>query len=244
MSGIGSINLKVAVVDSDRYALNAIRAYCAWDRRTRVVQRRDSLDAFLASCANRSAHDLPDVLVLDANHLGGPAQLEAAISELCRTIDGLLVICLAQFADLDLIHAAAEAGARAYLLKEDVRIHIAWAICQAYALRDDDFLISGGVVVAGERLSHRRLRRAVHLAPQRKYPGMSNRIREAIELFAIEGMSHSLVADEMGISVNTVRGYIKDAYETLEAYTDDADDYPADMSQQEIAFMRITALDI
>ena len=81
MSGVGSINLKVAVVDSDRYALNAIRAYCAWDRRTRVVQRQESLDALKASWAGMSPRELPDVLILDANHLGGAALLETAIIE-------------------------------------------------------------------------------------------------------------------------------------------------------------------
>ena len=61
---------------------------------------------------------------------------------------------------------------------------------------------------------------------------------------AIEGMSHRLVANEMGIAVTTVRGYIKSAYSILESYRDDAKDYPDDMSAQEVAFMRITALDI
>ena len=89
------------------------------------------------------------------------------------------------------------------------------------------------MIAAGKRLSHRRLRRAVHLAAQRKYPGMSPRIREAIELFAIEGMSHGLIADEMGIEVSTVRGHIKDAYQILDSYTDDQQDYISDMSRQE-----------
>ena len=50
-----------------------------------------------------------------------------------------------------------------------------------------------------------------------------------------------LVADEMGISTATVRGYIKLAYRILETY--DECQYPADMSQQELAFMRLTALE-
>jgi hypothetical protein len=42
----------------------------------------------------------------------------------------------------------------------------------------------------------------------------------------------------MGISLHTVRSYIKEGYRILEAY--DETEYPVDMSPQERAFMRIT----
>jgi hypothetical protein len=53
-------------------------------------------------------------------------------------------------------------------------------------------------------------------------------------------MSAELAADEMGISPHTVRSYIKEGYRILEAYDDTI--YPPDMSPQERAFMRFTAL--
>ena len=67
------------------------------------------------------------------------------------------------------------------------------------------------------------------------YPGLTPRLREAIILYAIEGMRPRLIAHEMGISEITVRDYIKKAYRVLESAADDCD-YPADMSQQEVAF--------
>jgi hypothetical protein len=42
----------------------------------------------------------------------------------------------------------------------------------------------------------------------------------------------------MGISLHTIRSYIKEGYRILEAYDDM--EYPVDMSPQERAFMRLT----
>ena len=244
MARIGATNLKVVVVNSDFYARHAINAYLAWDRRTRVIGKYAHLEEFWNVHAGMADVELPDVIVLDADQLGGAVFKQAQIERLRESMPGLCVICLAPFVDLDLIHAAAEAGAAAYLLEHDVRIHIAWAICQAWAMSASDMLISAGLQAAVRKLSHPRLRRAMCLAGPRRYIGMTPRVRQAIELFAIEGMPQRLVADEMGITESTVRDYIKKAYGILESYHDDAGDYPPDMNPQEIAFMRITALDI
>ena len=72
------------------------------------------------------------------------------------------------------------------------------------------------------------------------YPEMTDRIRQAIRLCVIEGMPAHLAADEMGISLHTIRGYIKEGYRILEA--NDHYEYPTDMTPQERAFMRFTAL--
>jgi DNA-binding NarL/FixJ family response regulator len=244
MSGIDSINLNVVVVDRDFYARHAINAYLAWDRRTRVICKTARLEDFRAEVDNGRLKQEPDAVVLDANQLGGSRNITAAIKRLHEQFANLTVICLAPFSDLDDLYAALDAGAKAYLLKPDVRIHIAWAICHAYMLDQDGFLISAGVSGEARKLSHRRLQGSSLLASPRQYQGLTPRIRQAIELNAIEGMSHRLVAHEMGIKVSAVRDYIKQAYATLESYHDDAGDYPDDMSAQEVAFMRITALDI
>lgn len=245
MAGMGSINLKVVVVDSDFYARHAINAYLAWDRRTRVIFKTARLNDFWAAFQCGELKDRPDAIIIDAHQLGGADHLAAAIERLRERFADLMVICLAPFPDLDDLYAATEAGATAYLLKPDTRIHIAWAICHAYCLDDDGLLISAGVIHEANKLSHRRLRYKKQLASPRTYPGMGNRVFQALVLYAIEGMSHRLVADEMGIAENTVHDYIKEAYANLNAYHGDHSDYgDTDMSAQEIAFMRITALDI
>lgn len=243
MSGIGSISLNVVIVDSDFYARNAINAYLSWDRRTRVIFKTALVDDFWAALDAGQPKVQPDVVILDAHQLAGAQRLAAAISRLRDKYRDLMVICLAPYPDLDDLYAAAEAGAKAYLLKPDTRIHIAWALCHAYCLGADELLISSGVSREARKLSHRRLSRARQLAQARKYAGLTPRMRQAIELFAIEGMSHKLVANEMNVTVGTVNDYVKKAYSILESHHV-AGEYEDDMSAQEVAFMRITALDI
>lgn len=238
MSGVGSINLKVVVVDTDFYSLQSINSYLAWDRRTRVILMTDSFPEMWAFLYQLPKAELPDVVVMDANHMNGDAGLRNTIRKLRDLIPSVMVICLAQFPDSDLILASAEAGARAFMLKQDVRLHIAWAIC--YAL-DYDFVITHGVSRASESVFHKRVFHATILPDQRQYPEMTDRIRQAIKLCVIEGMPAHLAADEMGISLHTIRGYIKEGYRILESH--DRTEYPTDMTPQERAFMRFTALE-
>jgi len=238
MSGVGSINLKVVVMDTDFYSLQAINSYLAWDRRTRVTFMTDSFSEMWAFLHYLPKAELPDVIVLDANHMDGDKGLLQTIKNLRDFIPDVMVICLAQFANIDLVTAAAEAGARAFLLKQDVRLHIAWAIC--YAL-DYDFVVTQGVASVSETVFNNRVFHATILPDQRHYPEMTERIRQAIKLCVIEGMPAHLAADEMGISLHTIRGYIKEGYRILESH--DHTEYPTDMTPQERAFMRFTALE-
>jgi DNA-binding NarL/FixJ family response regulator len=230
-----NINLKVLVMDSDYYALQAINSYLAWDRRTRVIALNESIDEMWRFIDRAPAAEHPDIVVLDANHLGGAAGLRATVDRLRRRVSGALVIFLAQTPEAALIEAAADIGARGFLLKGEVRLQIAWAI--VYAL-DHDFIITPGVAKAAESAFHPRLQQASTLPKRREYPELTDRIRQAIELCVVKGMPAHLAADEMGISLHTIRSYIKEGYRILEAYDDT--EYPVEMSPQERAFMRLT----
>src|SRR5690606_4888419 len=125
---------------------------------------------------------------------------------------------------------------RAFLLKGEVGMQIAWAVVYAKA---HDFLITPSIAKIAHSSHDKRLYEAVILPDQREYPEMTDRIRQAIRLCVIEGMPAHLAADEMGISLHTIRGYIKEGYRIMEAY--DEQEYPVDMTPQEKAFMRFTA---
>lgn len=237
MSGVGSINLKVLVLDTDFYALQAINSYLAWDRRTRVVCLADSVRQMWEYIDRTALAELPNVVILDADHIGGPAVLEETINHLRERIADLKVICLAQFVDMALVQAAANAQARAFFLKDEVRLKIAWAV--VYTL-DHDFVITASIARASNGVFNTRIFHAAVLPEQREYPELTDRIRQAIKLCVVEGMPAHLAADEMGISLHTIRGYIKEGYRILESYDDS--EYPTDMTPQERAFMRFTAL--
>jgi DNA-binding NarL/FixJ family response regulator len=239
MAGIGNVNLKVLVYDGDFYALQALNSYLAWDRRTRVVRLAETVGQMWAYVDGVSEAELPDVIVMDAEHLGGAAALGDLITRLRDKLKGGRVFCLAQTIHCDLVRAAAEAGASGFMLKDEVRLKIAWAV--VYGL-DHDFLVTQAVARECHDLFHGRVFRAAILPDQREYPELTDRIRQAIKLCVVEGMPAHLAADEMGISLHTIRGYIKEGYRILESYDDT--EYPVDMTPQERAFMRFTALDL
>lgn len=238
MPSINEVNLKVLVMDTDFYALHAINGFLAWDRRTRVTNLSESVMQMWAYIDRTPLAELPDVVLLDGDHVGGPAELRETISALRQRIEGVKVICLAQVIDPALVEAAAEAGASGFLLKQEVRLQIAWAIVYA---RSRDFIITAALKRACGHLSSRRVLHASPLPEMRKFPELTDRIRQAIKLCVVEGMPAHLAADEMGISLHTIRGYIKDGYRILEAY--DETEYPVDMTPQERAFMRFTAFE-
>lgn len=237
MPGIGAINLKVVVMDSDYYAMQSINGYLAWDRRTRVIFMTTKLDTFWNYLRETPVAELPDVIIVDADHLGDAGQVHKALAHIENIVPDAIIICLAQSVPSTLVEAVATSGARAYLLKDEVGMQIAWAV--VYAL-ERDFVITSGVARQIKDTSNKRLYQADVLPEQRDYPEMTDRIRQAIRLCVIEGMPAHLAADEMGISLHTIRGYIKEGYRILESY--DQLEYPTDMTPQERAFMRFTAL--
>jgi DNA-binding NarL/FixJ family response regulator len=233
-----NVNLKVLLLDTDYYALQAINSYLAWDRRTRVNCMAESIEEMWKYINRTPLAELPDVIILDADHMGGAASLKSNIERLRQKIQGVMVICLAQFPDPSLIEAAFKSGARGYLLKSEARLQIAWAI--VFAL-EHDFIVTATIARAGERIFNSRLRHVTTLPPRREYPELTERIRQAVELCVVKGMPAHLAADEMGISLHTIRSYIKEGYRILESY--DETEYPVDMSPQERAFMRLTGFD-
>ena len=233
-----NLNLRVLLQDSDYYSLQAINGYLAWDRRTRVTFMAESIAAMWGYLDRTAAPELPDVIVLDADHLGGPVALTHEVAALRKRIPDVMIVCLAQLLDADLIGAAIAAGARAYLLKSEVRLQIAWAIAYATEHR---LLVTPGVAATAERFVRPGQGEPTILPARREVPELTDRIRQAIELCVVKGMPAHLAADEMGISLHTIRSYIKEGYRILEAY--DGTEYPSDMSPQERALMRLTRPD-
>ncbi len=233
------INLKVLVLDSDFYALQTVNSYLAWDRRTRVVHRTQSLVDALEFIHNSAEAEYPDVVLLDEASFAEESDFKAAILQFRQAVPDVVVVCLAHRDDPCLARAAQQAGAHGYVLRNEVRIHLVGAILHAM---EHDFVITPSIQKS-TALVDCQLFDAEVLPPQHEFPEMTDRIRQAIWLCVIEGMPAQLAADEMGISPHTIRSYIKEGYRILEAY-DHGDEiqYPEDMGPLERAFMRFTAL--
>lgn len=228
------INLKVLVIDSDFFALQALNSYLAWDRRTRVIALVNTVQQAIEHIQSVADAERPDVILLQAEIFPDAQSLRETIQRFRQIVKNVMVFCLALNVDPTHVKAAVEAGARGYLVRNEVRIQIVGAIC--YAL-DHEFVITPGVQATGEAY----LSRLTMLPSERLYPEMTERIRQALYLYVVEGMPAQLAADEMGISPHTIRSYVKEGYRILEAH--DETDYPEEMGPLERAFMRFTALD-
>jgi DNA-binding NarL/FixJ family response regulator len=235
---IGKTNLKVLILDRDFYSRQAINSYLAWDRRTRVVHKTDSIESVRDYVNSVDETEWPNVVLLDTRTANTTDELAELVLLIEDTIPNVMTLILARDVDLNVIRAVERARVNGYLLRNEVRIRIASAICWA---QEYDFVVTKSVKEALKDEFEGRLFRAVVLPEMREYPELTHRVREALNLCVIEGMSAELAADEMGISPHTVRSYVKEGYRILELYDDTH--YPPDLSPQERAFMRITALE-
>ncbi len=230
-------NLRVLVLDTDFYARQAINSYLAWDRRTRVVHLADTLESVRGYVRAVDESEWPDVVLLDAGAARTPQELARLVGEIEQTIPRVMTLVLDRKLNLETLRACEQAQVNGYLLRDELRIRIAAAIIWA---QDHDFVVTQSVKDALKDEFEGRLFRAAVVPERREYPALTARVRQALHLCVVEGMSAELAADEMGISPHTVRSYVKEGYRILETYDDTT--YPADMSPQEKAFMRITAL--
>lgn len=230
-------NLKVLVLETDFYARQAMNSYLAWDRRTRVVHLADSLESVREFVRVADPSEWPNVVVLDAQAARSPAELAEMVRHIEDTVPNVMTLVLDRRLDVDTVRAVEQARVNGYLLRNELRTRLASAIVWATKY---DFVVTRGVKEALKDEFQGRLFRAQVVPELREYPDLTRRVREALELCVVEGMSAELAADEMGISVHTVRSYVKEGYRILETYDDTR--YPADMSSQEKAFMRITTL--
>ena len=232
------LNLKVMIIDSDFYAMRALNSYIAWDRRTRVVAQVQTLEEAIRFLRRVAEAEYPDVIVIEPDGFATPDVLRAAIKQLHKHIKDLIVVCLARAVDPHYVSAALDGGIRAYLIRNEVGVHLVGAIVFA---SEHDLIVTRAIQKMNHDPYDVRLQPAKLLPKEREYPEMTERIRQALWLCVIEGMSAQLAADEMGVSPHTIRSYVKEGYRILKAH--DATEYPDDMSPEEQAFMRFTALD-
>ncbi|MCI0710550.1 MAG: hypothetical protein L0154_10360 [Chloroflexi bacterium] len=229
-------NLKVLIYDHDVFALHAINSYLAWDRRTRVHCLATNIEHAFEWFANEDESEWPDVLILDTFKFSDPVDLSALIKRFYAVDRNFWIVILDHEPAVERLQVALENNCKAYFLRGDTGIHIASALVW---LQNENFGVSVGV----ERLMPDTLPRYVTVLPdKRQYPELTDRIRQAIQLCVVEGMSADLAADEMGVSTHTIRSYIKEGYRILEAY-DENKEYPIELSAQERAFIRYTSLE-
>jgi DNA-binding NarL/FixJ family response regulator len=154
----------------------------------------------------------PSVVLMDIK-MKGMDGIEC-VRRLKEKMPDILIIMLTVFEDEDLIFDALMAGATGYLLKRQPPEQLLEAIHE---------LLAGG-----SPMSATIARKVVKLL-QRSGGGvskstgsvrllLSDRQREMLELLAF-GEPYKAIADKMGLSIHTVRGYIRRIYEKLQVHS-------------------------
>lgn len=218
----------VMIVESDFYARHAMNSYLAWDRRTRVKYIVANLEQAFAALDELNEIEYPETILLDALLLPNPQFAQKAIARF-KKYHPTQIIVMTIAPDETIARAVREAGAKGYVVKEDVSLQISWMVVWA---EDYDFVVTATAASIFPD--------AAVLPNRRDYKELTERVRQALMLCVVEGMSAELAADEMGLSPHTIRTYIKEGYSILEA--NDSTEYPKELSAQEKAFMRFTAL--
>ncbi|KRC56998.1 MULTISPECIES: response regulator transcription factor [unclassified Nocardioides] len=146
----------------------------------------------------------PDLVLMDARLQDGDGV--AATAELVATHPGLRVAVLSGYIDTALMRRAAEAGACALHPKDGDLREILNAVRTARA---------GTFVVQPQLLrslvAHSREAKPLH-------PPLTER-EHAVLQFLAAGLDASVIAQELGISVNTCRGHVKNLLTKLGAHS-------------------------
>lgn len=153
-------------------------------------------------------HKTPDVIIMDID-MPGKTGIEA-VSEIKPLYPMVEVIMNTVFEDDDRIFQALKAGATGYLLKKTSLATLLNSIKDVY---------EGGAPMSPS-IARRVLSMPFATASTRLEDKFNLTEREiAILKLMAKGLSYKMVADEMFISIDTVRSYVKKIYEKLHVHS-------------------------
>jgi DNA-binding NarL/FixJ family response regulator len=152
-------------------------------------------------------HDRPDVVLMDIN-LGGMDGIEC-VRRLKTVMPEAQVLMLTVFADTEKIFRALAAGASGYLLKRLSPSKLLEAIRE---VREGGSPMSASIA--------RKVVQSFQSTPARgdESADLSPREREVLNGLA-DGLAYKQIADQLNVSIHTVRNYIRRIYEKLHVRT-------------------------
>jgi two-component system response regulator DevR len=200
MSGPRPRQIRVLLVDDHEMVRSGLRAMLASDADIEVVA-----DAATGARAVSLALELrPDVVLLDARlpDIGGPDVCRPLQSDVPETI----VVMLTTFAEDDLVRRCIRAGARGYLLKDVERLDLGRSIRA----------VMRGEAVIDSKVASTVLAAVRQTADADQEQPLNERQREVLRLIA-EGLSNREIAERAHLSEYTVKGYVEEILERLDA---------------------------
>ena len=190
--------IKVSYIEDDHKLRNFISEFLDESPEFQFVGSYESVESFMDATKTMTE---PDVLLQDIS-LPGMSGLEAV-----RHIKGIfpdLEICMfTMHDDSERIFKALCAGASGYMLKNS----------SLPKIREGIHLVHRGEAAMSPSIARKVIQ---HFRPEKKKEEeLSQRERQIINAM-MEGMSYKMIADQLMVSINTVRYHIKNIYRKLQ----------------------------
>jgi DNA-binding NarL/FixJ family response regulator len=195
--------ITVSIVDDEADLRKHMAGYLAAAGNIRCISTYASGEEALQNLPK----DKPDVVLMDIN-LGGMDGVEC-VRQLTPLMPGSQVLMLTVFEDTEQIFRALAAGASGYLLKRLSPKKLLEAIEE---VREGGSPMSAPIA--------RKVVQSFKTVPARgdESVDLSPRERSVLDGLA-EGLAYKQIADNLGVSIHTVRNYIRRIYEKLHVCT-------------------------
>jgi DNA-binding NarL/FixJ family response regulator len=191
--------ISVSIVDDEKELRQSITTFVNGSPGFHCVSTYSSAEAALKGLPA----DKPDVVLMDIN-LGGMNGIEC-VERLKAQVPAMQILMLTVYEDTDQIFRALEAGATGYLLKRSSPTTLLEAIREVQAGGSPMSSSIARKVVASFQKAKQLGARQVHLSP-----------REEMVLDCLaKGLTYKAIADQLGISIDTIRTYLRRIYEKL-----------------------------
>ena len=195
--------ITVGIVEDDRQTREALNALIGGTPGFASLGTFESVEEALLGLADRR----PEILLLDIN-LPGVAGSEG-VRVLRERYPGMQVVMLTVFTDEDRIFESLRNGACGYLVKRTPPARLLEALREAH---------DGGSPMSPD-LARKVVSAFQQSGPSEKSESPLTPQEMRIVRMLAKGDSYGAVADQLGITVNTVRNYIRSIYEKLQVHT-------------------------
>ena len=191
--------ISVSIVDDEKDLRESIRTFVDGSPGFRCVSSYSNAAAALAGLPT----DKPDVVLMDIN-MTGMDGIEC-VERLKTTTPEIQIVMLTVYEDTDKIFRALSAGASGYLLKRSSPAHLLDAIKEVHAGGSPMSSSIARKVVASFRKAAPVVENEIHLSP---------REQTVLDCLA-KGLTYKQIADQLEISIDTIRTYLRRIYEKL-----------------------------
>src|SRR5271154_537671 len=191
--------ISISIVDDKKERRQSITTFVNGSPGFKCVSAYGSAEAAIKGLAA----DKPDVVLMDIN-LGGMNGIEC-VERLKAGVPEMQILMLTVYEDTDQIFKALAAGASGYLLKRSSPTKLLQAIREVHAGGSPMSSSIARKVVASFQKSKPTAEKQTHLSPR----------EEAVLNYLAKGFTYKQIADELDISIDTIRTYLRRIYEKL-----------------------------